>query len=359
MTPRRRSWAWVGSMSVLFACSGGSNGAPSSDVVATSFGPSTVPATSSTTTTVPIPDDWEVLYAQLRDEYTASQDGKSLPMEYQFGPTVNRDEAEEAIAAYERATKPWRAIIGDQPVAPIVWAIMSEQDYAWWRELAERQEGPGFGDNWDPETDRLGHCSLTDVSFCGYTNQFRRETPEYRILQYSVIGSRYSGEPNANTVNHEATHWYQLSVTERFPEDLPCWYVEGQASLHGNALQYDVASQRTAAIGQRNHFKDIVRQYQPDADTHDEEKWIAVLGAMFQPHVSCGPTQDYFKYAVGMFNWEFLRTTYGSEVMHQILVDFSLGRTFAESATARLGVSPARLDEMLAGHLVRVFALNH
>lgn len=96
-----------------------------------------------------------------------------------------------------------------------------------------------------------------------------------------------------------------------------------------------------------------------DANTYDVERWIAVLRVMFQPHVSCGPTQDYFKYAVGMFNWELLMTTYGSEVMHHTLVDFSTGATFADAVTARLGVSPARLDEMLAGHLVRVFALDH
>lgn len=350
---RRVAMTCVGLASLLAGCFDGSGGSASSDLT------TNAPTVVVTTTSPRVPEDWEILYAQIHDRYVAAQNGDALPVDHQFGPTVDRAKAAESIVAYENATKPWVVLLGDRPVTPIAWAIMSENDYDWWRELVAEQEGPDVALNWDPDTNMFGHCRLNSIAFCGYTNQYRPETPEHRILQYSVIGSRYTGEPNANTVNHEATHWYQFSVIGRFPDDTPCWYVEGQATLYGGALQYDVVNQRGTAIGQRNSFKSIVRKYQPDADELDAERWVDVLEVMFQPDVSCGPTQDYFKYAVGLFNWEFLQATYGTEVMHQVLLDFADGATYADAVRERLGTTPEELNLVLAQHLVHVFAEGH
>ncbi len=346
---------------LIIVMAGCSNG------VATNLSPApststSIPRTTTSTTAASIgrvPEDWEVVYADIWDAYLAAQGGETFPIEHVMSPTVDREKATEAIVAYERALKPWLASMGGSAVTPIVWVIMSERDYKWWYQFVTEQEGLDAGYNWDSDKDMLGHCKLTTRSFCGYTKPLRPGTPEYRILQYSVIGSEYTDLPNANTVNHEATHWYQFSVTGRFPADVPCWYIEGQASLYGGALQYDVMAQRGSSVGQRNNFKGIVRQYQPGADEFDVNQWVEVLESMYQPHVSCGPTQDYFKYALGMFNWESLQATYGFVPMHQVLLDFADGATFASSVHERLGITVEDLNELLARHLVHVFAEGH
>jgi hypothetical protein len=233
---------------------------------------------------------------------------------------------------------------------------MSEKDYAWWKQVVEQQEGTSANYAWNPTTNMLGHCQLSSYAFCGYGNTFKSNTPEYKFLQYNVIGSNYAASPNANTVNHESVHFYQLSVVQGFPRDLPCWYVEGQASLYGGALEFNLTTERSSSIRQRNDFKSIVRQYQPNANSYAAKDWVDVLKNMYHPHVSCSSQQDYFKYALGMFAWEHLYEQYGSRVMHQVLLDFKAGKSFDEASQKHLGVSLNQLNEKLAIHLVHVFA---
>ena len=318
------------------------------------------PTLSPTPTPTPTPTidrkAWEFTYLKIWDELEKAQNQGSFPFEYKLGPTVNQEKAKESIAAYDKAMKIWMAILDGAKVNPVIWSIMSEKDYAWWKQVVDQQEGASANYAWNPTTNILGHCQLSALAFCGYGNTFKSNTPDYKFLQYNVIGSAYTQLPNANTVNHEAVHFYQLGVVQSFPRDLPCWYVEGQASLYGGALQFNLTTERSSSIWQRDNFKSIVRQYQPNANSYAAKDWVEVLKNMYQPHISCSNQQDYFKYAVGMFAWEHLYEQYGPKVMHQVLLDFKAGRSFAEASQKQLGISLDQLNEKLAVHLVNVFA---
>jgi hypothetical protein len=311
-------------------------------------------------TPVPTPTlvrkDWELTYLKIWDEFDKAQNQGNFPFEYKLSPNVNQEKAKESIAAYDKAMKIWLAVLDGAKVSPVIWTIMSEKDYAWWKQVVEQQEGTSANYAWNPTTNMLGHCQLSSYAFCGYGNTFKSNTPEYKFLQYNVIGSNYAASPNANTVNHESVHFYQLSVVQGFPRDLPCWYVEGQASLYGGALEFNLTTERSSSIRQRNDFKSIVRQYQPNANSYAAKDWVDVLKNMYHPHVSCSSQQDYFKYALGMFAWEHLYEQYGSRVMHQVLLDFKAGKSFDEASQKHLGVSLNQLNEKLAIHLVHVFA---
>lgn len=351
---RRETAIHVGLAVLLAGCSGSSGGAMVSDVATSS--PTVV---ETTTTTVPMPDDWELVYLDIWDEYDSAQNQGSFPFEYRLGPTVNMAKAQESIAAYEKSMKLWLARLNGRTIRPVVWAIMSEKDYSWWKDIAEEQEGPDVRYNWDPTTQKFGHCQLSSRAFCGYGMPFHPGSDEFALLQYSVIGSEYTELPNPNTVNHESVHFYQFGLVERFPDDTPCWFVEGQASLYGNVLQDNIVSERSASVAQRNNFKGIVRQYQPEADALTAGQWVTVLEHMYQPDVSCGSSQDYFKYAVGMFNWEYLYAEYGPEAMHQLLLEFANGSSFEDGIFSQLGRTLGDLNLALADHLVHVFAEGH
>jgi len=319
---------------------------------------SPTPSATPTPTSTPIIErkDWEYIYIRIWDELEKSQNQKSFPFDYKLGPTVNQSKAQESIAAYDKAMKIWMPLLDGFKISPVSWAIMSEKDYAWWKQIVDQQEGSSPAYAWDPNTNMLGHCQLSSNAFCGYGNTFKPNTPEYKFLQYNVIGSTFNQVPNANTVNHESVHFYQLSVVQGFPRDTPCWYVEGQAALYGGALQSNLVTDRSGSIRQRNNFKGIVRQYQPKADSYVAKEWVDVLKNMYQPHVSCSSQQDYFKYAMGLFIWEYLYDKHGPKVMHQVLLDFKAGKQFNETIEKQLSMTIDQLNEKLAGQLVRVFA---
>ena len=297
--------------------------------------------------------DWEYIYIRIWDELEKAQNQKKFPFEYKLGPTVNKEKANESIAAYDKAMKIWMPLLDGTTYSPVVWAIMSEKDYDWWKQVVDQQEGSSANYAWNPNTDMLGHCKLSSNAFCGYGNAFKANTPDYKFLQYNVIGSRYNQSPNSNTVNHDSVH---LSGVQGFPGDTPCWYVEGQASLYGGALQANLVTERSSSVRQRNNFKGIVRQYQRNADKYTSQEWVDVLKNMYQPHVSCSSQQDYFKYALGMFVWEYLYDKYGPKVMHQVLLDFKAGKLFNEAIEKELSLTLDQLNEKLAGHLVHIFA---
>lgn len=300
--------------------------------------------------------DWELTYLNIWDEYNAAQTQGTFPFVYKLSPTVNKVKVQESIQAYDKAMKIWLAILNGAQVSPISWTIMSENDYSWWKNVMEEQEKIRPSYAWDPTTNMLGHCSLSPRAFCGYGLSYQSKTSNYKFLQYNVIGSEYTGTPNANVVNHESVHFYQLSVVDGFPQDTPCWYVEGQASLYGGALQHNLDSERYLAMNQRNRFKNIVREYQPNADKYSSPEWIQILQNMYSSHLSCSSQQDYFKYATGMFNWEYLYSNYGSKTMHKVLLEFKAGRTFSESIQNILNLTVDQLNLRLADHLVHVFA---
>jgi len=308
------------------------------------------PTPAQTPVSAPTPTyerkDWEFIYLKIWEEFDAAQNQGSFPFIYKLSPTVNVSKANENIAAYDKAMKLWIAILDGAEIKPINWTIMSEKDYSWWKEVVEQQEAPKPNYAWNPETNMLGHCQLSAKVFCGYSTKF----------QYNVIGSEYRDAPNANTVNHESVHLYQQSVVQGFPQDIPCWYVEGQASLYGGALQFNLSSQRDNSIAQRELFKNIVRQYQPEANTYTSKEWVTVLQNMYQPHISCSGQQDYFKYAAGMFIWEYLYSNYGPKLMHQVLLDFKAGKLFAQTTQDKFNLTVDQLNVKLAEHLVHIFA---
>lgn len=280
----------------------------------------------------------------------------AYPFVYKLSPNVNKAKAQESINAYDKAMKIWQVLIGDTKINPMYWTIINETEYDWWKKTVAEQEGSEAHYPWDPVTNLFGHCKLSPQAFCGYVKTQGSNTPDFKFMQYNVIGSQYSGAPNSNTVNHEATHYYQFAIVQGFPGDTPCWYVEGQASLYGNALQVNPATNRQGAINQRNDFKGIVRQYQPGADNFKEGDWITILKNMYYPHVSCTSEQDYFKYSVGMFAWEYLYDTFGPKTMHQVLLDFKDGVSFNSTITKQLNLTLDQLNEKLAGKLVDTFA---
>ena len=314
------------------------------------------PTPTPTSTPIIERKDWEFVYMRIWDELEKSQNQKNFPFEYKLSPTVNQAKAQESIAAYDKAMKIWMPLLEGSKISPVIWTIMSEKDYTWWKQIVDQQEGPTVNYAWDPVTNLFGHCPLSSIAFCGYGNTFKSNTPDYKFLQYNVIGSNYIQAPNTNTVNHESVHFYQLSVVQGFPRDTPCWYVEGQASLYGGALQSNLVTDRSGAIRQRNDFKKIVREYQPKADSYLAKDWVEVLKNMYQPHISCSGQQDYFKYSLGMFVWEYLYDKHGSKAMHQVLLDFKAGKLFNEAIEKQLNMTIDQLNEKLATHLVHVFA---
>lgn len=300
--------------------------------------------------------DWELLYTKIWDQYVDAQSAPNFPFVYTLSPTVNQAKAKESIDAYAKAMKPWMVILNGAKLNPIYWTIMSEKDYLWWKEVVEKQEPNRPNYAWNPETNMLGHCQLSNLAFCGYGATYASNTPDFKFLQYNVIGSNYILAPNSNTVNHEAAHFYQFAVLEGFPNDTPCWYVEGQASLYGNALEFNPRTQLTRTNSQRENFKNIVRQYQREANSYSPNQWVSVLQKMYFGDVSCSQQQDYFKYAVGMFNWEYLIQTYGAQKMHTLLLDFKKGKSFKTSILDNLDIEFLLLEEKLALHLTEVFA---
>ena len=324
--------------------------------------PTAMPTPTATPTQSPSPTPtivragWELTYLKIWDEYKAAKNQPAYPFVYKLSPNVNKAKAQESIDAYDKAMKLWQVYIADTKINPMYWTIISENEYEWWKKTVAEQEGSEAHYPWDPVTNLFGHCKLSPQAFCGYGKTQGSNTPNFKFMQYNVIGSQYSGAPNGNTVNHEATHYYQFAIVQGFPNDTPCWYVEGQASLYGNALYINPSVNRQGAKSQRDNFKGIVRQYQPGANSYKESDWITVLKNMYYPHVSCTSEQDYFKYATGMFAWEYLYDTFGPKLMHQVLLDFKTGASFNSTITKQLNLTLDQLNEKLAAKLIDVFA---
>jgi len=302
-----------------------------------------------------VPNTWESVYLGIWRDFRAAQNEGDYPLNVTLSPTVDVASAEESVAAYKDAMRLWLATLDGVPATRVEWSIMTEKDHAWWLERVTANEGRERALQWDESTNTFGHCHLTSTSFCGYTSVFPAAPEDFAVYQYSVIGSEYSSRPNPETVNHEATHFYQLGLVSRFPDDTPCWFVEGQATLYGVALHVDPAVDQRSSTMRRDRYVDIVRQFQPNAGKHSVTDWVDVLQRMYQSEPSCGETQQYFKYAVGLFAWEHLYDAFGPAAMHSLLLDLRDGATFETAIETVLGVSTTDLEVRLADYLVSVF----
>ena len=126
---------------------------------------SQTPKTATKPTPTPTPNyerkDWEIVYLKIWDEFNNAQNQGTFPFVYRLSPTVNQAKALESIAAYDKAMKPWLAILNGAEVSPVVWTIMSEKDYAWWKQVVAEQEKINPYYAWEPNTNILGHCGLS------------------------------------------------------------------------------------------------------------------------------------------------------------------------------------------------------
>jgi hypothetical protein len=298
---------------------------------------------------------WENVYSKIWENYRASQIQKDFPFNLSLSDNLQSSTAKVITDAYKNAMKPWMTLIGDTKMYPFNWYIMTKNDYVWWKKVVDEQEPINPNYAWDPKTNMLGHCALDRADFCGYGNLYNRGGSDYKFLQYNVISANTLKEPNVNTVHHEAVHFYQFTVASKMPDDMPCWYIEGQASLFGSAMEFNQIKLQTKPNRPRQDFKGIVIQYQNKAMSFEKEDWISVLKNMYWPDKSCTSEQDYFKYAVGNFNWEYLYDKYGIEKLHQLLIDFRNGVSFENSIQKTLGSNLESLNTALANYLVFVF----
>ena len=175
---------------------------------------------------------WDDVYAHINTIDTLARLGPGIALEAELSPTVNEEMAQITIDAYTQAMGIW-TFFGMEDVRA-VWSLMSEDDYDWWYQRVIDIEGDNPAlDVWNKEANRMGHCYPDAWSFCGYGNP---QQSSGITFQYNIIGSSYQGEPNANTVAHEAVHFYHDSLSQNYDAFMPCWFVEGQATLLGNAI---------------------------------------------------------------------------------------------------------------------------
>lgn len=182
---------------------------------------------------MPEGNDWEAIADHIEEINAIASLGPGIELEAVLSPTVDPENAAITIGAYGAAMGMW-TFFGVTEV-PIVWSLMSEVDYEWWYQRVSDIEKPRPAlDVWNPETNLLGHCYPDANSYCGYGNP----TESGFMYQYLVIGSKYAGAPNRNTVAHEAAHYYQAAIPGHLEADriLPCWFIEGQASFIGNSI---------------------------------------------------------------------------------------------------------------------------
>jgi hypothetical protein len=284
--------------------------------------------------------------AHLRKITREARSAKAPKFEVVMSPTVNKALVRKSVAAYERAMKIWQPL-GVQEL-DLTWAFMSEKDYNWWLNRVEKFETEKTSWEtkvWNPKTKEIGHCKMDAYSYCGYGNP----KPSGKSFQYNMIGSRYTTTPNANTVNHEAVHFYQDSIDTRLMGMTPCWFVEGQANLLGNALDEPsrVAPNRIHELGR-------VRQHIPNAAKLTSKKWIAELNSFDGPRREfCIKTE--LSYSLGMFIFESLYANYSFRQMHELVVNISESGSFSTALEQTLGTTKEALYSDIAKYLAKQF----
>ncbi len=292
-------------------------------------------------------DDWRDLWAWLELVNDMASLGPGIPLEAEFSPTVQPAAAQEVVDAYSQAMGLW-TFFGVEDVN-VVWTLMSENDYEWWRERVLSIEGdkPAL-DVWNPESNLLGHCYLRASSFCGYGNA---GSVPGTMFQYNVIGSKYSGGTGVQTVIHEAVHFYQTAVVDSLREVTPCWFEEGQASLIGlsaagypGGLSYG-AKHELNRFGQRlpgdsswsaDRWKDLFDRYVADRQTRNE-----CSGA---------------GYTTGAAAFEYLYMNYSMWTIHEVTLLAVETGSWEMAVEEVLGITSGELNSGLADYMVFLLA---
>lgn len=313
--------------------------------------PSATPVPTASPSPAPL-QPWQTLYASIIDRYVSTANSRDFAFEFILSPTINQTKAKQTIDAYSRAMRFWTSLYPASEEATIRWILMTEKDYAWWKKTVTRLEGDRANYAWDPVTNVVGHCKLSSTAFCGYGNN-HRYSDGYKFFQYNVIGSNYSGVPQANVVNHEAVHFYQFAYAPALDRGLPCWFVEGQATLFGNVLEHPVTSQWSDATRVRYQTKARAEKVLGPASKFTSEEWLDRL-------VDWRTNQNYCRnnelnYTVGLFVWEHLVQTFGTEKLHALVTEMRAGQTWTAASTKVLGITPDELERNASQYLAVEF----
>lgn len=294
---------------------------------------------------VPEYPQWDYVWAHLQAINDQAELGPGIPLEAELSPTVNPEMAQVTIDAYSKAMGVWSFFGVDE--VPAVWSLMSEQDYDWWYErvIAIEGDNPAL-DVWDNETNKMGHCSLNAYSFCGYGNPDRVSGVTF---QYNIIGSKYEGAPNRNTVAHEAVHFYQDYYSQTYYEFMPCWFVEGQATLLGNVISGSF-EQGPAPYGS----SDLSRTGRalPGDETWTIEQWVTLLdGFLYDQEEMQRCTEQEINYTLGAVLFEYLYGHYSMWDIHQLMVMAAETEDWGKALEETLGITVDQLHVELATYV--------
>lgn len=294
--------------------------------------------------TVPEGDDWEAIAAHIIEINEMASLGPGIQLDAELSPTVDQAKATETIDAYSKAMGMWTFF--DVSEVPIVWSIMSEVDYDWWYQRVQDIETPRPAlDVWNPETNLLGHCYPDAYSYCGYGNP----TESGFMFQYLLIGSKYEGAPNRNTVHHEAAHYYQVAFPGHLEADriLPCWFIEGQASFIGNSI--------AATYNAADPMSRFQRTLPGDA-TWTLEQWEVLLDDLtYNDNAKSECRKTEINYTLGAAIFEYLYGNYSMLDIHDLYLEAIATKDWNAATTAALGLTADELNSELALYVLELW----
>jgi hypothetical protein len=286
-----------------------------------------------------------LFYERLLQQWRQSSSNKEYNLNFKLCPNVNETKAKETTAAYSSAMKFWSGFFVSS--SAVEWVLMSEKDYACWREKVMELEGPqGDFAVWNNQTGILGHCQVASSAFCGYGSGVVRSGA---VVQYNMIGSAYNQSPQPSVVHHEAVHIYQASLKATYrsttrENTLPPWFVEGQANLIGWPI-----AQNGNYDFHRNFEMDRLKAVIPGAGSYTTEQWLAELLALENRHEFVFKNE--LGYSLGWFALEPLYFNYSLEKMHELLETINKGQTWDQALQSVLGVTKADLYRQISEHL--------
>lgn len=289
-------------------------------------------------------EDWQKLRLDVQTRYLErSKSGRFFDFEFILSPTVNRAKAQETMDAYREASRYWTWLFEPSGTYSIVWVLLTEKDYDWWYEKVTELQGKNSTYPWDKAKNEFGHCVLSDQAFCGYGNTKEAPDGKLKLFQYNVIGSKFQGKPVANTVHHESVHFYQLANNQTYPQDIPCWYIEGQATFYGNVLSRNDDS---------SYLSSILLKMLPGSSSWSVSQW-----SQFLKSIQDNPNECYKEnrnYVIGSFLWEYLLLNYTEEKLHKAHIALKT-KTWVDVASSVLQKNADQFTIEFGTHMTTIF----